>query len=118
MTGGTNPPPTGGRTNGEESELTELMVLVLLLVIAPIVLGITGAVAKGLLYLLIIGVVVVVVFLIAMGPGALAGHRPTNSAAASRVSGHLLDSTGTLSGRARAPLSPSWACVSDTARAG
>lgn len=44
------------------------MVLVLLLIIAAIVLGIIGAVAKGLLYLLIIGVVV---FLIAMGIGAL-----------------------------------------------
>lgn len=48
------------------------MVLVLLLVIAAIVLGIIGAVAKGLLYLLIIGVVV---FLIAMGLGALAFRR-------------------------------------------
>ena len=40
------------------------MVLFLLVVIAAVVLGIIGAVAKGLLYLLVIGVVLLVVDLI------------------------------------------------------
>ncbi|WP_162837965.1 hypothetical protein [Streptacidiphilus anmyonensis] len=40
------------------------MVWVLLLVLAAIVLGIVGAVAKGLLYLLVIGVVVFAVALL------------------------------------------------------
>lgn len=48
------------------------MVFVLLLVIAAIALGIIGAVAKGLLYLLIIGVVV---FLIALVLGAVKFRR-------------------------------------------
>ncbi|HEY2670759.1 MAG TPA: hypothetical protein VGJ07_10325 [Rugosimonospora sp.] len=40
------------------------MALFLILIIAAIVLGIVGVVAKGLLYLLVIGVVVLVVALI------------------------------------------------------
>jgi len=43
------------------------MVLFLLLVIAAIALGIVGAVVKGLFYLLIIGIVVVLVDLILVG---------------------------------------------------
>lgn len=43
------------------------MVLVLLLILAAVALGIIGAVAKGLLYLLFIGVVV---FLVALFLGA------------------------------------------------
>jgi hypothetical protein len=43
------------------------MVFVLLLVIAAIVLGIIGAVAKGLLYLLAIGVAVFVIALLVGG---------------------------------------------------
>ncbi|WP_329491845.1 hypothetical protein OG618_36075 [Kitasatospora sp. NBC_01246] len=53
------------------------MVWVLLLVIAAIVLGLIGAVAEGLAYLLVIGVVV---FLVAVAVAALrvrrAGRRP------------------------------------------
>ena len=45
-----------------------MIALFLLLVIVAIVLGIAGVVAKGLLYLLIIGIVV---FLGALGLGAL-----------------------------------------------
>ena len=44
-----------------------LMVLVLLLVIAAIALGIIGAVIKGLLYLLIIGIAVFLVAFIVLG---------------------------------------------------
>jgi hypothetical protein len=43
------------------------MVLLLLLVLAAVALGIVGAVVKGLLYLLIIGCVVFVIALVAMG---------------------------------------------------
>jgi hypothetical protein len=43
------------------------MTLFLLLVIAAIVLGIIGAVAKGLFYLLIIGIVVFVAALVYLG---------------------------------------------------
>ena len=54
-----------------------MLALFLFLVIVAIVLGIVGAVAKGLLYLLIIGIVV---FLVALLLGALrlrrAGRRP------------------------------------------
>jgi hypothetical protein len=54
------------------------MVLILLLIIVAIALGIVGVVAKGLFYLLIIGVVVLV---IALAYGALrfrqGGRRPT-----------------------------------------
>ncbi|MFB7864375.1 MULTISPECIES: hypothetical protein [unclassified Streptomyces] len=53
------------------------MIWVLLLVIAAIVLGIVGAVADGLFYLLVIGVVV---FAVALALGAArfrrAGRRP------------------------------------------
>ncbi|WP_170183549.1 hypothetical protein [Streptacidiphilus neutrinimicus] len=53
------------------------MVWMLLLVIAAIVLGIVGAVAKGLLYLLVIGVAL---FLVALVVGVLrlraGGRRP------------------------------------------
>jgi hypothetical protein len=55
-----------------EPEETEPMVFVLLLIIVAIILGIVGAVAHGLLYLLIIGVAV---FLIALGVGALIFRR-------------------------------------------
>ena len=55
-----------------------MMAFFLLLVIVAIALGIVGVVVKGLLYLLIIGIVV---FLIALLLGALrlrrAGRRPT-----------------------------------------
>jgi hypothetical protein len=43
------------------------MVLFLLLVIAAIALGIVGVVVKGLFYLLIIGIVVILVDLIVVG---------------------------------------------------
>jgi len=43
------------------------MVLFLLLVIAAIALGIVGVVVKGLFYLLIIGIIVILVDLIVMG---------------------------------------------------
>ena len=43
------------------------MVLFLLLIIAAIALGIVGVVVKGLFYLLLIGIVVVVIDLIVMG---------------------------------------------------
>jgi hypothetical protein len=43
------------------------MVLFLLLIIAAIALGIAGAVVKGLLYLLIIGIVVFLVAFILLG---------------------------------------------------
>jgi hypothetical protein len=43
------------------------MVLFLLLIIAAIALGIVGAVVKGLLYLLIIGVVVLILDFIFLG---------------------------------------------------
>ncbi len=50
-----------------------MIALVLLLIIVAIVLGIVGVVAKGLLYLLIIGIVV---FLGALLLGALRMRRP------------------------------------------
>lgn len=54
------------------------MVLFLLLVIAAIVLGILGAVLKGLFYLLIIGIVVFVLDLIYLGARiSRASRRPT-----------------------------------------
>ena len=43
------------------------MVLFLLLVIAAIALGIVGVVVKGLFYLLIIGIIVIVVDLVLLG---------------------------------------------------
>ena len=69
------------------------MVLFLLLVIAAIALGIVGVVVKGLFYLLIIGIVVILVDLVVVGvrlsrrrrPAAErpAEHRPQRSCAAS-----------------------------------
>jgi hypothetical protein len=52
------------------------MVLFLLLVIVAIALGIIGAVVKGLFYLLIIGVVVVLVDLIWLGTRMRRRSRP------------------------------------------
>ena len=61
------------------------MVLFLLLVIAAIALGIVGVVVKGLFYLLIIGIVVILVGLVLLGarwsrrqrrPGGADGRRP------------------------------------------
>ena len=51
------------------------MVLFLLLIIAAIILGIVGFVAKGLLYLLIIGVIVFLVDLIFFGARLRGGRR-------------------------------------------
>jgi TM2 domain-containing membrane protein YozV len=54
------------------------MVLVLLLVLAAVALGIIGAVAKGLFYLLVIGVVVFLVALLLGGLKVRRGaRRPT-----------------------------------------
>jgi hypothetical protein len=53
------------------------MVLFLLLIIAAIALGIVGAVAKGLFYLLIIGIVVFLVNLFLFG--LRLGHRRAKS---------------------------------------
>jgi hypothetical protein len=53
------------------------MVLFLLLVIAAIALGIVGVVVKGLFYLLIIGIVVVLVDLIVVGVRLSRRRRPT-----------------------------------------
>jgi hypothetical protein len=52
------------------------MVLFLLLVIAAIALGIVGVVVKGLFYLLIIGIVVVLVDLIVVGVRLSRRRRP------------------------------------------
>jgi hypothetical protein len=52
------------------------MVLFLLLIIAAIALGIIGVVAKGLLYLLIIGVVVFLADLIFLGARLRGRGRP------------------------------------------
>jgi hypothetical protein len=51
------------------------VVLFLLLIIVAIALGIIGAVIKGLLYLLIIGVLVVIADLIFLGARARLRHR-------------------------------------------
>jgi hypothetical protein len=51
------------------------MALFLLLIIMAIVLGIVGAVVKGLFYLLIIGVVVVIADLILLGVRLSRGRR-------------------------------------------
>jgi hypothetical protein len=51
------------------------MVLFLLLIIVAIALGIVGAVAKGLLYLLIIGVVLFLADLIFLGARLRGGRR-------------------------------------------
>jgi hypothetical protein len=53
------------------------MVLFLLLVIAAIALGIVGVVVKGLFYLLIIGIVVILVDLIVVGVRLSRRRRPT-----------------------------------------
>jgi hypothetical protein len=54
------------------------MVLFLLILIAAIVLGLIGAVAHGLLYLLIIGIVVLIADLVFAGVRwRRAGRRPT-----------------------------------------
>jgi hypothetical protein len=55
------PVADAGRIGGRE------MALFLLLIIVAIALGIVGAVAKGLFYLLIIGVVVVLADLVLLG---------------------------------------------------
>jgi hypothetical protein len=53
------------------------MVLFLLIIIAAIILGIIGAVAKGLLYLLIIGVVLLVADFVFLGARLRgSGRRP------------------------------------------
>jgi hypothetical protein len=73
------PPESGGWPAGEPSYGAEnpMTALFLLLIIVAIVLGIVGTVAKGLLYLLIIGIGV---FLVALLLGALrlrrGGRRP------------------------------------------
>jgi hypothetical protein len=53
------------------------MVLFLLLVIAAIALGIVGVVVKGLFYLLIIGIVVILVDLVIVGFRLSRRRRPT-----------------------------------------
>jgi ABC-type Na+ efflux pump permease subunit len=65
---------SGGWPAAEQSNRAEdqMIALFLLLVIAAIALGIVGVVAKGLLYLLIIGIVV---FLGALTLGALRMRR-------------------------------------------
>jgi hypothetical protein len=52
------------------------MVLFLLLVIAAIALGIVGVVVKGLFYLLIIGIVVILVDLVVIGVRLSRRRRP------------------------------------------
>ena len=52
------------------------MVLFLLLVLAAVALGIVGAVVKGLLYLLIIGVAVFLCAFIVLGVRMRRGRRP------------------------------------------
>jgi hypothetical protein len=52
------------------------MVLFLLLVIAAIALGIVGVVVKGLFYLLIIGIVVILVDLVVVGVRLSRRRRP------------------------------------------
>jgi hypothetical protein len=53
------------------------MVLFLLLVIAAIALGIIGAVVKGLLWLLIIGIVIFLVAWVLLGARMRGSHRPS-----------------------------------------
>lgn len=53
------------------------MVLFLLLIIVAIALGIVGFVIKGLLYLLIIGIVVFLADMIFFGARLRGGRRPT-----------------------------------------
>ena len=52
------------------------MVLFLLLVIAAIALGIVGVVVKGLFYMLIIGIVVILVDLVVVGVRLSRSRRP------------------------------------------
>lgn len=52
------------------------MVFFLLLILAAVALGIVGAVIKGLLYLLIIGVVVFLLAFIVLGLSMRRGRRP------------------------------------------
>jgi hypothetical protein len=52
------------------------MVFFLLLILAAVALGIIGAVIKGLLYLLIIGVVVFLCAFIVLGVSMRRGRRP------------------------------------------
>jgi hypothetical protein len=52
------------------------MVLFLLLIIVAIALGVVGVLVKGLLYLLIIGVVVFVVAVFLLGRGTRGRRRP------------------------------------------
>lgn len=52
------------------------MVLFLLLIIAAIALGVIGAVIKGLLYLLIIGIVVFLVAFVLLGTSLRRPRRP------------------------------------------
>jgi len=52
------------------------MVLFLLLIIAAIALGILGAVIKGLLYLLIIGIAVFLLAFVLLGMRLRRPHRP------------------------------------------
>lgn len=52
------------------------MVFFLLLVLAAVALGIIGAVVKGLLYLLVIGVVVFLLAFIVLGVSMRRGRRP------------------------------------------
>ncbi len=52
------------------------MVFFLLLVLAAVALGIVGAVVKGLLYLLVIGVVVFLCAFIVLGARTRRGRRP------------------------------------------
>ena len=52
------------------------MVLFLLLVLAAVALGIVGAVVKGLLYLLIIGVVVFLCAFVVLGTRVRRSRRP------------------------------------------
>ena len=52
------------------------MVLFLLLVIAAIALGIVGVVVKGLFYLLIIGIVVILIDLVVVGVRLSRRRRP------------------------------------------
>lgn len=52
------------------------MVLFLLLIIAAVALGIIGAVVKGLLYLLIIGIIVFLLSFVFLGARMRRRHRP------------------------------------------
>jgi hypothetical protein len=66
--------PAGDRASEAEDQM---IAFFLLLVIAAIVLGIVGVVVKGLLFLLIIGIVVFLGALILAGVRMRRGKRPT-----------------------------------------